>query len=191
MRYINLIIIITIFHGPAAVAKGPAPSSCSKWAKLAEQIEPRSFFEQARKKSVEAREAAKNGIKIPGEVIYEQLDTFDQARNLAFNFPPGESLGISFRDYSRLDRFQVTMDSSSLKGKYVGWKQKLPDGSVGVVRLDWEPGRGAHFNLEYEKIPNKANPSVRENFKAAIHFKCQGRPCTEAEILALARQFQP
>ncbi|OFZ18016.1 MAG: hypothetical protein A2X94_04510 [Bdellovibrionales bacterium GWB1_55_8] len=187
----HLIWIVAFAMTSTALAKPMAASSCSKWQQLAKQIEPKAFFEQARKKSEEAKIAGKSGQRIPGEVVFDQLDNFDQARNLAFNFPPGDRLGVSFRDYGKLTRYKATMGSSVLNGRYVGWRQDFSDGSSAIVRLDWAPDRGAHFNIEYLKVRSRANPAHRDNFKAAIMFKCQGRPCTEKEVLQLSKQFQP
>lgn len=171
MRNLNFsataVALLLLTSAPLPTLAGQA---CIRWIKLAESIQPKEFYRVARER---------------GEVQI-QLDTFEQARNLAYNFPPGKALGANFADYTKRERFIVTMESSLFKGKPAGWQQRLPDGSLARIRFDWDEKKGAHFNVEYMKVMNK-NTGAKENYKAAIEFLCQGRKCTQEDALKLVK----
>lgn len=116
------------------------------------------------------------------------FETFEQARNYVQKFPAFRELGFNVGGPG-WERYIVSMESSGLYGKAVGWKRKLPNGDSAHYRLDFDPdGRGAHFNIEIRSMGQKGQ---RETHKLAVQFKCGGEICSEAQTKAFLSSFAP
>ncbi len=125
---------------------------------------------------------AANGATLPAGFRFPE--TFEQARNLAFKLPEG--MGFSFGDYTKAEPFYSRM----LQGKRAGWKMSNEKGEVAVVRLDYDPNKGAHFNIEIHNVAD-ANGNSKSSYKVAIPFKCGGKVCSEAQLHQYLKQFDP
>ncbi len=128
-------------------------------------------------------EASKNH-KLSGHAGELSLSAQDvnQARKMAYKFPALEDLG--FPPINKTwEPFIVTMDKSSLKGMRSGWKYKNANGDIAIIRLDYDPIKGGHYNIEVMK----KNPKGKESYKLAIEFDCNGKPCSSDQVVKLAK----
>ncbi|MBA2403727.1 MAG: hypothetical protein H0V66_03065 [Bdellovibrionales bacterium] len=106
----------------------------------------------------------------------------NQARKMAYKFPALEDLGFPPVN-KNWDPFIVKMDKSSLKGMRSGWQYKNANGDIAIIRLDYDPIKGGHYNIDVMK----KTPKGKESYKLAIEFDCNGRPCTSEQVVKLAK----
>lgn len=66
----------------------------------------------------------------------------------------------------------VTMDKSSLKGMRSGWQMKNANGDIARVRLDFDPNKGGHYNIEvFKKGPKEKSPiNFQSNLTATVNL---------------------
>lgn len=108
----------------------------------------------------------------------------NQARKLAYNFPALKDMGFPAIGKS-WEPFVVKMERSSLKGLRSGWKHINEAGDIAIVRLDYDPIKGAHYNIDITKKTMKG----KEPYKLSIEFDCNGLPCTGDQVKKLAQNF--
>lgn len=113
------------------------------------------------------------------------VDDVNQARKMAYRFPALEDMGFSSVGGKGWEPFMVTMDKSSLKGMRSGWQMKNANGDIARVRLDFDPNKGGHYNIEVFK----KGPKGKEPYKLSIEFNCNGKPCTGDQIKKMAQGF--
>ncbi|GEM_PF-1608525 len=108
----------------------------------------------------------------------------NQARKMAYNFPALKDLGFPPIG-KNWEPFVVKMEKSSLKDMRSGWKYKNAEGEIAIVRLDYDPVKGAHYNIDVMK----KTPKGKESFKLSIEFDCNGKPCTGNQVKELAKKM--
>lgn len=107
-----------------------------------------------------------------------------QARALAMRFSAFKDMGFGLPGKT-WKPYVGRLEKSGLYGKRVGWETSNAKGFA-RVRLDWDPVKGAHYNIEItEKVEG-----VSKTHKLAISFECQQRVCTEQEVLKMAEGIQ-
>ena len=114
------------------------------------------------------------------EYVFSEVDNFETARNLAQNLAINRDFGISFGDPNKQP---LVGRLHSQQGRQIGWKVST-ERVVAEYRLDWDPEKGAHFNVKYTVKGDRA-----VTYKAAIPFRCNGSICTEEQVLRYLRQF--
>lgn len=115
-----------------------------------------------------------------------KLDDVNQARKVAYKLPALEDFGftpVNSKDWKPLT---VRMESSSLYGMKSGRTMTNAKGEIATIRIDYDPEKGAHYNISVMTKSGKG----KESFKAAIKFDCNGRPCTKEEVVKLAKSLQ-
>lgn len=150
--------------------------SCEKAEKMAEYLSMNGHqFMDAVKKN-----------KIAGHTdeLRVAVDDVNQARKMAYKFPPLEDMGFPPVG-KNWEPFIVTMDKSSLKGLRSGYKYKNANGDIAVIRLDYDPVKGGHYNIDVMKRTSKG----KESYKLSIEFDCNGKKCTSDEIKKMAKNF--
>lgn len=113
------------------------------------------------------------------------VDDVNQARKMAYLFPALKDMGFPSVGGKGWEPFKVTMDKSSLKGMQSGWQMKNANGDIARVRLDFDPNKGGHYNIEVFK----KGPQGKEPYKLSIEFNCNGKPCTGDQIKKMAKNF--
>ena len=117
------------------------------------------------------------------EHVYEHVE---QARDFVFRFPLLKKLGVPFDDYSKWERFAVTMNSSDFYGLKVGWQRVVPGGGKARIRLDYDPNIGLHYNIELMKVNVDGTPS---NYLYAIRALCNGEVCSRKQAKKIAEKL--
>jgi hypothetical protein len=147
---------------------------CNKAEKMGEFLHMNGeAFMNASKKHKQAGNLTELSVSV-GDV--------NQARKMAYKFPALQDLGFPPIN-KNWDPFIVKMDKSSLKGMRSGWQYKNANGDIAVIRLDYDPVKGGHYNIDVMK----KTPKGKESYKLAIEFDCGGKPCTSAEVVKLAK----
>ena len=108
----------------------------------------------------------------------------NQARKMAYKFPALEDMGFPPVG-KNWEPFIVKMEKSSLKDMRSGWRYKKPNGDIATVRMDYDPVKGAHYNIDVMK----KNPTGKESYKLSIEFDCNGKPCTGDQVKKLAQSM--
>jgi hypothetical protein len=128
-------------------------------------------------------EASKNH-KLAGNAgeLSVSVGDVNQARKMAYKFPALEDLGFPPID-KNWQPFIVKIDKSSLKGMRSGWQYKNANGDIAVIRLDYDPIKGGHYNIDVMK----KTPKGKESYKLAIEFDCNGKPCSADQVVKLAK----
>ncbi len=127
-------------------------------------------------------EASKNHKLTHKTELSVNVGDANQARKMAYKFPALEDLGFPPVN-KNWDPFIVKMDKSSLKGMRSGWQYKNANGDIAIIRLDYDPVKGGHYNIDVMK----KTPKGKESYKLAIEFDCNGRPCTSEQVVKLAK----
>lgn len=143
--------------------------SCREYEKVAEYLNTQKFIKASRDHKALKREPNLN----VGDV--------NQARVLAYRFPAFEELGFGAPGSKGWEVYKGRLEKSGLYDKKIGWKIKNDKGFA-RLRLDWDPDKGAHYNIE---ITQK-----NETHKLAISFLCGNQKCTEAQVLKMAERMQ-
>jgi hypothetical protein len=146
--------------------------SCKEFEKVADYLNTQKFIKASRDHRVLKVEAQLN------------VDDLNQARTLAYRFPAFKDLGFGIPGGEGWKVYEGRMERSVLNGKKVGWEIKNENGHA-RIRLDWDPQKGAHYNLEITE--KKAGKS--ETHKLAINFLCQGQKCSEDQIKKMAENL--
>jgi hypothetical protein len=149
-------------------------------------LDPCEYFEKTaqfmdHKKVSELYRA--NKLKGLSEPI-AKVKTLEEARNFVYKNPMIKELG--FGDVSAgngWEKFTVNMERSILYGKRTGWEKKLPNNDYMKIRLDYDPVKGAHYNVDMRIAGANGK---RETIKYAVAFDCAGKPCTEKDVLKMA-----
>ena len=146
--------------------------SCKEFEKVADYLNTQKFIKASRDHRVLKVEAQLN------------VDDLNQARTLAYRFPAFKDLGFGNPGGDGWKVYEGRMERSVLNGKKVGWEIKNENGHA-RIRLDWDPQKGAHYNLEITE--KKAGKS--ETHKLAINFLCQGQKCSEDQVKKMAENL--
>ncbi len=105
-----------------------------------------------------------------------QLGDINQARSFAHNFPAIHDLGFPpLAANTWRPHIKRNVGGTSAGGLRDGWMINH-NGRYAVVRLDFDPKKGMHYNIEIED-------AQRRTHKLAVEFNCNNRPCTEADYL--------
>jgi len=113
------------------------------------------------------------------------LHDINQAKTVAYRFPAFEELGFGKPGGQGWKPYSGRLEKSALYGKKIGWEVKNDNGYA-RLRLDWDPEKGAHYNIEItEKKFGKS-----ETHKLAVSFKCGERPCTQDQVVKMAERMQ-
>lgn len=107
-----------------------------------------------------------------------------QARKMAYTFPPLKDLGFPPIG-KNWEPFVVSMEKSSLYGMKSGRKFTNVNGDIATIRVDYDPVKGGHYNIEVMKRTHKG----KESFKLSIEFDCAGKPCTPDQIKSIAKKI--
>jgi hypothetical protein len=147
--------------------------SCKNYETLAEYLNTQKFIKASREHRSLKREP------------HISLDDINQAKNLAFRFPAFKDLGFGQPGGMGWQRYEGRHPKSVLNGKNVGWETRNEKGHA-RVRLDWDPEKGAHYNIEIMERKN----GVTETHKLAVSFLCGNAKCTEQQLLKIAERMQ-
>lgn len=170
----KLIIIMITFYSVNLLA-GPSCNGSS----MAKQ-----FIQM--KNNLKGADTTKGMIKLAnkegGEVIVDQGFNIEGARNFALNHPIAKdfNFGKLTGPNTKFTPYTSTMNSSSFKGKIVGYQSKLPNGDFMRYRYDWDKVKGGHINVEL-RVP--AEGGGKKNVDFAVNFNCGGKKCTEKAML--------
>jgi hypothetical protein len=96
----------------------------------------------------------------------------EQARNDAIRWLEGHGVLMHTFNHRKTGRLK----SSELLGLRTGLELQGQQGDNWVFRVDWDPAKGAHFNVEVGKGPNRP--------KAAFCF-----PGSEQTVIQIARLY--
>lgn len=140
--------------------------SCRQYANVAEYLNTQKFVKASREYRALGREPELN------------LADINQARSVAFRFPAFEELGFGKPGGSNWVPYQGRLSKSALNGKNIGWEVRNEKGHA-RLRLDWDPQKGAHYNIEIMERHNGRT----ETHKLAINFSCGPAPCTERQVV--------
>lgn len=106
----------------------------------------------------------------------------NQARNFAINFPAIRDLGFpEFNPRTWTPHIKIAVGNSRAAGLRDGWKINH-NGKYAVIRLDYDPQKGMHYNIELEESPGVTH-------KLTVEFDCNNRPCTENNYLRAVRSL--
>lgn len=113
--------------------------------------------------------------------------TIEHARAYSLNHPSFLEHGFSVIGKGNgWEEYICTMNSSTFKDYQVGWQKKLTDGSYARYRLDWDPTKFGHINIEYT-VPN--GMGKMKTTKLSVGFLCNDVPCSEEEVLNLVKKL--
>jgi hypothetical protein len=162
--------------------------SCEKAEKLGEymSMNGKGFIEKYKAHKIKIQEEKKKfpNKKIKDSELTLELDDVNQARKAAYNLPALQDLGFPPVG-KNWEPFVVKMESSSLKDLRSGWQYRNANGDVARVRLDFDPEKGGHYNIEvFKKGSNGKEPA-----KLAVTFNCNGKPCTGDQVKKMAKGF--
>jgi hypothetical protein len=146
---------------------------CREYEHVAEYLNTKKFIKASRDARITKHEA------------HVDLGDINQARALAFRFPAFEDLGFGKPGSSGWTTYEGRHPHSALNGKKIGWEIKNNKGHA-RVRLDWDPEKGAHYNIE---ITEKAN-GKHETHKLAVSFLCGDKKCTEQQVIKMVSKIQ-
>lgn len=164
-----ILTLIILFNFSAAWSR------CGDFSEAAQYLNTQRFVQAS-------RQSRSSGA---GELTVNLRDV-SQAKSLAFRFPAFENLGFGLP--GRLWRpYNSRLERSSLFGKRVGWEINNDNGHA-RIRLDWDPQKGAHYNIEITQRSVAGGRS--ETHKMAVGFQCQNRPCTERQVLRMVERMQ-
>lgn len=164
----TLIFIVAALYTLPAIAL-----SCKQYENVAEYLNTKKFIAASREHRALKREPRLD------------LGDVNQARSVAYRFPAFEELGFGRPGSSGWTPYTGRLSKSSLNGKKIGWNVKNEKGSA-RVRLDWDPEKGGHYNIEITQSVN----GKKETHKLAVGFLCGNAKCTEAQILKMAEKLQ-
>lgn len=147
--------------------------SCENFDKLADYLNTQKFIKVSRDHKSLKREP--------------QLDLIDitQAKSVAYRFPAFKDLGFGSPGGDGWKPYVGRHPKSVLNGKKIGWDIKNENGYA-RVRVDWDPEKGGHYNIE---ITQKKN-GVNETHKLALTFKCGDKKCTEKQVQKMVEHLQ-
>lgn len=158
-------LILALFFSTVAEAR-----LCRGLEQAAEFLNTNSFLARSRR---EARE------------MDVSLADINQARSFAFRFPAFRDLGFGLPNAQDWRRYRGRLENSQLHGRDIGWEISNDSGHA-RVRLDWDPQRGGHYNIEISRMHN----GRRENHRLAVNFQCNNHPCSSQEVTRMAENMQ-
>lgn len=163
-----VIIIFTILLALPAWSR-----SCRQFDNVAEYLNTQKFIRASRDHRALRREPQLN------------LGDINQAKTLSYRFPAFKDLGFGVPGGQGWSPYIGRHPRSVLNGKRIGWETRNQNGHA-RVRLDWDPEKGAHYNIEILDKTNGRN----ETHKLAVSFLCGERKCTEQQVLRMADRMQ-
>lgn len=155
----------------------PLTRRCPDYQRASELMSTRTFREQSR--ALQASTGQRE--------IRLSFNDVNQAREYAYNFPALREWGFIGDQRTLASPYISRLESSSLHQRPVGRTFRKENGDVAVVRLDWDPDKGAHYNINI----TRHTPQGRENYRLAISFDCGPAPCTEAQTLRMIQRQYP
>jgi hypothetical protein len=156
-------------------------TSTNSWSKKCIDYENVANFMNTRNLVRESREHRRKYGREP-EV---QVGDLNQARVLAMRLPAFDDLGFGQPGTSGWKPYLARHPQNPLNGKNAGFEIRNEKGHA-RVRLDWDPQKGAHYNIE---ITPKKMGSSEETVKLAIRFPCHGRECTREEFASMGEKL--
>lgn len=151
----------------------PAFGKCLDYDKLADYLNTKKFVKVSRDMRALKREPTID------------LHDINQAKTVAYRFPAFEELGFGKPGGEGWKPYSGRLEKSALYGKKIGWEVKNDNGYA-RLRLDWDPQKGAHYNIEITE--KKGGRS--ETHKLAVSFKCGTNPCTQDQVVKMAERMQ-
>ncbi|MDR3606646.1 MAG: hypothetical protein P4M08_04600 [Oligoflexia bacterium] len=167
---------------PAALAHEPCVANALSASLERDTANPNAFLDFHRfEKIYQARRAAGEGE--PGITF----SSFERARNYVLKFPAFQRLGFNTGDATQWSRVYVRLPKSPFYGKFVGWETKLANGNYARYRYDYDPEKGAHWNIEMSIVNENGR---HEDLKLSVQFLCgTGKQCTQAQALAYLKSL--
>lgn len=156
-----------------------AHSNCRNLQRAEELLDTRRFVSASSDHITRNADRARRGLPPEPELSFQVAD-ISQARNYSMNFPAIRDLGFpplnanTWRPHTKR-----AVGGSRAGGMRDGW-QITHNGQFGRVRLDYDQAKGMHYNIELEDSRGRTH-------KLAIEFKCNNRPCSEADYLQAMR----
>lgn len=147
--------------------------NCQQYDNVADYLNTQKFIKVSRDHRSLKREPHLN------------LGDINQAKTLAYRFPAFNDLGFGLPGSSGWTSYIGRHPKSVLNGKRIGWEVRNSNGHA-RVRLDWDPEKGAHYNIE---ITDKRH-GTNETHKLAVSFLCGNTKCTEQQVLRMAQRMQ-
>lgn len=156
-------------------------ANCRNLAEAEALLNTRNFLQRSNEHI--QRNAERRRQRLPPEAEERlQVSTIEQARNYALRFPAIRDLGfppISANTWT--PHIKRNVGGSAAGGLRDGWRISQ-NGRAAVVRLDWDPQKGMHYNIELED-------AQRRTHKLSVEFNCNNRPCTERDYLNEMRRL--
>ena len=146
---------------------------CRQYANVAEYLNTQKFIKASRDHRSLRREPQLN------------LGDINQAKALSYRFPAFQDLGFGRPGGQGWSAYIGRHPRSVLNGKRIGWEIRNQNGHA-RVRLDWDPDKGAHYNIEITDKKGGRN----ETHKLAVSFLCGEKKCTEGQVLRMAERMQ-
>jgi len=155
---------------------------CKTYERLADYLNTKKFLEISKEHSFQVKEYARKlkdkKIKDKSSLVKPKepelnLKDINEARSVAFNFPAIQELGFGKPGGSGWSNTKGTLSKSVAYGKINGWATSNSKGAA-KIRLDWDPHKGAHYNIEITQKNGGTH-------KLAITFLCAGKPCSEKQ----------
>jgi hypothetical protein len=144
-------------------------------------LDSKSFIEVSKDHLHRNRERRLLGLPPEAEPSLSLAD-INQARSFTMNFPAIRDLGfppISAAEWS--PHLKRAVGGSKAGGLRDGWKINH-HGRYAVVRLDFDPVKGMHYNIELQD-------QMKRTHKLSVQFNCNNRPCTESDYLKTMRDL--
>lgn len=150
-------------------------ANCRSFEAAEQLLDSRRFLENSRNHIARNEERRRQRLPPESEQTL-QLGDMNQARNYALRFPAIRELGFPEVSQSTwTPHIKRAVGGSPAGGMRDGWKINH-NGRYAVIRLDYDPTKGMHYNIELEDARGLTH-------KLAVEFNCNNRPCTQADYL--------
>jgi hypothetical protein len=108
-----------------------------------------------------------------------------QASEFAYRLPALREWGFVGNNHATAVPHIASLERSSLYGIQTGRTFRNPEGDVATIRLDWDPEKGAHYNISITRHTERG----RENHRLALEFQCGESPCTAQQVRVMAERM--
>lgn len=158
-----------------------AQATCRSFQRAEELLDTRKFLESSGDRMIRNEQLRRRGLPTEPEEMLP-LGDINQARNYVQNFPAFRDLGFPpLSAETWRPHIKRNVGGTAAAGLRDGWRISM-NGRAAVVRLDFDPRKGMHYNVEVED-------ALHRTHKLAVSFPCNGRPCTQADYERIMRSL--
>ena len=147
---------------------------CPDFEKAAELLDTKKFVN-----------VSKNSASAGTKEISLQFADINQAKEYAMNFPALRDWGFNRNTGPNMEAYVGRLEKSALHGKQTGFKMKNPAGDEAIIRLDWDPQKGAHYNISI----TRHTPQGKQSYRMALQFNCGELQCSETQVVKMAERI--